>query len=229
MSKQKRLVVQHLEDISWQVLEEYPQIVREMIRGRAGVYALYRRRKLYYVGLASNLMRRLKTHLKDRHHGVWDRFSVYLTVHDEHVKELESLILRIVNPSGNKTRGKFTNSESLRSKPNSRMKEADADRRALFIGGHVARRRLRSKTKKGKGTKRLAGVVDRRIVLKANYNGKQYRATLRKDGRIGFKKKTYDSPTGAARAVVRRRCNGWSFWRYRNENGEWVRLSELRG
>ena len=187
MSKPKRLVVQHLEDISWRVLEQYPQIVQEMIRGRAGVYALYRKRKLYYVGLASNLMRRLKTHLKDRHHGAWERFSVYLTVHDEHLKELESLILRIVNPTGNKTLGKFTNSESLRSKLNSRMKEADADRRALFIGGHVARRRLRSKTKKGKGTKCLAGAVDRRIVLRSTYNGKQYRATLRKDGRIGFK------------------------------------------
>ena len=103
MAKQKSLVLQHLEDISWRVLEDYLQVIKDMIRGRAGVYALYRRKKLYYVGLATNLMGRLKSHLKDRHHGSWDRFSVYLTMKDEHMKELESLLLRIVNPVGNKT------------------------------------------------------------------------------------------------------------------------------
>ena len=69
MARQKRLVIQHLEDISWQVLEAYPQIVKEMIHGKSGVYALYRRGKLYYVGLATNLMARLKIHLRDRHQG----------------------------------------------------------------------------------------------------------------------------------------------------------------
>ena len=81
MAKKKHLVIQHMEDISWRVMEEYPQVVKELIKGKAGIYALYRKRKLYYVGLATNLMGRLKTHIKDRHHGAWDRFSVYLTVH----------------------------------------------------------------------------------------------------------------------------------------------------
>ena len=88
MPANKRLVTQHLEGISWRVLEEYPEIVRKLIRRQAGVYALYRRNKLYYVGLASNLMGRLKSHLRDRHNGAWDKFSVYLTVRDEHIKEL---------------------------------------------------------------------------------------------------------------------------------------------
>jgi hypothetical protein len=60
-------------------LDEYRDIVRTMIRGKSGVYALYKQDKLYYVGLASNLMTRVNGHLKDRHHGAWDRFSVYLT------------------------------------------------------------------------------------------------------------------------------------------------------
>lgn len=141
MAIQKRLVIQHLEDISWRVLEMYPRVVKQMIRRRSGVYALYRKNRLYYVGLANNLMARLKTHLKDRHHGSWDRFSVYLTVHDDHMKELESLVLRIVNPSGNKQIGKFANSKNLRLTLNQQMKEVDADRRALLIGGQVARRR----------------------------------------------------------------------------------------
>jgi hypothetical protein len=166
MAKQKRLVIQHLENISYRVLEEYREVIKEIIKNKAGVYALYRRNKLYYVGLASNLMGRLKAHLKDRHHGSWEKFSVYLTVRDDHMKELESLLLRIVNPSGNRQIGKFANSDNLRSTLNQKMKEKDADQRALLIGGPVARRRRRSKIKSGAGIKSLAGIVDSRISLK---------------------------------------------------------------
>jgi len=228
MVKKRQLVLQHLEDVSWRVLHEYPRVVREMIRGQSGVYALYHGRKLYYVGLASNLMVRLKTHLKDRHHGYWDRFSVYLTVRDDHLKELESLILRIVNPFGNKTTGKFAGSENLRMTLNKRMKQADADRRALLIGGHVARRRRRAKAKQAKGTTPLAGIIDRRITLKGHRKGYEYRATLRKDGKISYGGRLYESPSAAGKAAIGRSCNGWVFWRYRNDKGEWVPLKELK-
>lgn len=98
--KSQRLVVQHLEKVSGKILEEYPNVIREFIRSRGGVYALYRKEHLYYVGLASNLMARLKTHLRDRHRLGWDRFSVYITLRDGHIKELESLLIRIVGPKG---------------------------------------------------------------------------------------------------------------------------------
>lgn len=105
MARRRKLLSEHLEDISWRLLDAYAELVRGLIRRRAGVYALYRGRRLYYVGLASNLMGRLKGHLRDRHRGLWDRFSVYLTTDHEHMKELESLILRIVRPAGNKVSG----------------------------------------------------------------------------------------------------------------------------
>jgi hypothetical protein len=229
MMKKKQLVVRHLEDVSWRVLDQYPRVVKDMIRGQFGIYALYRGKNLYYVGLASNLMGRLKTHLKDRHRGLWDRFSVYLTVRQDHMKELESLILRIVNPRGNKTAGKFAASENLRSTLNRQMRQADADRRALLMGGRVARGRRRKKAGEGKGTLRLAGVIDRRITLKAYHKGYEYRASLRKDGKTSYGSRLYDSPSAAAKAVIRRACNGWAFWHYRNEKGEWVPLRELRG
>ena len=37
-----------------------------MIQGHKGLYVLYRRDKLYYVGLASNLRRRINQHLTDK-------------------------------------------------------------------------------------------------------------------------------------------------------------------
>lgn len=67
-----------------------------------------------YVGLASNLRSRLNSHLRDRHADTWDRFSIHLTVGDEHLRELESLVMRIATPKGNKQKGKFSRSEDLR-------------------------------------------------------------------------------------------------------------------
>src|SRR3989338_8633315 len=105
MAKQKSLVCQHLEKISGDVLGKYKDMIREYVKRRHGVYALYRKNRLQYVGLASNLRSRLATHLRDRLAGTWDHFSVYLTVGDDHLKELESLVLRIASPKGNKQIG----------------------------------------------------------------------------------------------------------------------------
>ena len=114
MAKRKPLVSQHLENISREALEKYQNIIRRYVRRRQGVYALYRRGKLHYVGLASNLRLRLSHHLRDRHSNSWDRFSVYLTIGDSHLKELESLILRIVKPPANRQMGKFISSQDIR-------------------------------------------------------------------------------------------------------------------
>lgn len=82
MPKKVGLVCQHLEHISVRALDQYQQIIRAYVRQREGVYALYKKRRLYYVGLASDLKWRLGAHLKDRHKEKWDSFSVYLTVND---------------------------------------------------------------------------------------------------------------------------------------------------
>ncbi|MFB3910061.1 MAG: hypothetical protein ACE15D_16855 [Candidatus Eisenbacteria bacterium] len=222
------LVLEHLENVSWRLFEAYPDLVKEIIRGRHGVYALYRKDRLYYVGLAKNLMARLRSHIKDRHQGLWDRFSVYLTVHDQHIKEMESLILRITVPSGNRMSGKFVSSSNLYPKLNQLMCDADADQRARLLGGRVAARRRRIKTAKAKGTRVLSGVVDRRLPLRAGYKDAVYKATLRTDGWIRCGNAIFDSPTGAAKAILGRNVNGWVFWKYRNAKKEWVPLRDLR-
>ena len=113
MAKHTPLVSQYLEKISRAALEKHQRIIREYVAKRHGIYALYRGNRLYYVGLASNLRNRLRHHLRDRHGQSWDRFSVYLTIGDSHIKELESLVLRIVSPPGNKLVGKFGKAENL--------------------------------------------------------------------------------------------------------------------
>ena len=56
-----------------------------IIKGNYGVYGLYRREKLYYVGKASNFKRRLNQHSKDRHGGKWTHFSAYLIRKTDHI------------------------------------------------------------------------------------------------------------------------------------------------
>jgi hypothetical protein len=226
--KARRLLLEHLERVSPRVLEEYPDAMRELIRRRSGVYALYRKNKLYYVGLASNLMGRIKQHLRDRHHGGWDRFSVYLTARAEHMRELESLLLRIMDPAGNKVRGRLAAAENLIPRLEDAMRKRDADRRATILGGRSLRKRRRQKSSQAKGTRVLAGLVEHRRSLQGNRSGKVYRAALRRDGRISYRRKLYETPTGAARAALGVQRNGWGFWHFKNERGRWVPLRTLK-
>ena len=160
MARRKPLVCQFLENISRTALEEYEDIIRDFVRGCHGVYALYRRKKLYYVGLASNLRNRLTQHLRDRHGQSWDRFSVYLTIGDEHMKELESLILRIVRPRGNKEPGKFAKSENLRQELARRIRAYERQRLDELLG----RIRILKLDKKSQ-TRRRAKLDGRQPVL----------------------------------------------------------------
>ena len=232
MSSKKSLVTDHLEKVSRNVLEKHKPSIRELIRGKSGVYALYRKGRLYYVGLASNLMGRLKVHLNDRHGRAWDEFSVYLTVRVEHIKELESLILRITSPSGNKVAGKFTKARNLRRELHKRMTARSSDDIAEMMGGYIAKRRRKIKARNASRQKPLAGLVSRRMLLKGFRGGYEYRASLLKNGSIRYKDRTYDNPSAAAKAALPgdvRTVNGWAFWHYKDrKSGEWERLSKLK-
>jgi hypothetical protein len=223
------LFTEYLEKISGKLLEdEYRQVITRMIKGHAGVYALYKGDRLYYVGLATNLMGRVKQHLKDRHAKRWDKFSVYLASTGDHIKPLESLLLRIALPAGNRVKGRLPGAVDQRRKLIREMREHDSMRHAALLGGNLARRRVRKATEEGQGTRVLGGRLERRIQLRADYKGERYVATLRKDGFIAYAGEKYPSPTAAARAIVPRHVNGWMFWRYRHPKKGWVRLSEIR-
>lgn len=222
------LVREFLERVNGKVLDEYRATVKQLIHGHAGVYALYKGDKLYYVGLARNLMNRVNAHLKDRHTRKWDRFSVYLTSDNEHMRPLEALVLRIVEPEGNRVRGKLKNARDIGRSLSTMMADSDANRRALLIGGVVARRRRRTNLSAVRGSLGLAGLLDRRVTLIGHYKGKKYRASLLKSGMIRFGGKLYNSPTWAARAVTGKAANGWKFWNLREGRADWVPLESIR-
>ncbi len=47
MARQAQLVSQHLENISLETLSKYQDVIRSYVRGRQGIYALYRKNELY--------------------------------------------------------------------------------------------------------------------------------------------------------------------------------------
>ncbi len=223
------LVSQYLEGISRTALAEYQQFFREQARRRNGVYALYRKKKLYYVGLARDLRGRLRTHLRDKHGESWDRFSMYLTVGDDHIRELESLVLRIVRPTGNRQTGKFARAQNLRREFTRRVKQDAAEHLSELLGVEQASRTARlSAGSTNKGV--LATYVPRPMRLRARYKGKVLKARVLRNGVISFASKKFRSPSMAACAALphRRAVNGWSFWRYERAPGDWVMLRELR-
>jgi hypothetical protein len=228
MSKKSPLVSQHLENISRKALEEYQDIVRRYVRRRQGVYALYRRNKLYYIGLASNLRSRLAHHLRDHHQDSWDRFSVYLTIGDSHLKELESLILRVVKPKGNKQKGKFLKSEDIRRRFARDIRSRQHNELLSLLGKEKVSELREERLAIGRKPV-LANYIEGPIKLQARYKGKIIKAHIRRNGSIRFEGKVYLSPSLAGAAACKRRtCNGWTFWQYERAPGDWVLLNELR-
>ena len=230
MKKRAQLVCQHLENISREAFERNPEIIYQYVRGRQGVYALYRREKLYYVGLATNLRNRLKHHLNDRHGHSWDRFSVYLTIGDHHLRELEALILRTVKPAGNKQKGKFARSEDLHRRFRRDIKQrvlAQVD--GLFCESRSVQK-WRAPAIEPHGRKPvLTAYITGPMKFRAFYKGKKLTARVRRDGSIRFAGKIFTSPSLAAGTAVKRRtCNGWTFWEYERAPGDWVKIDKLR-
>jgi len=213
--KTPKLVTQYLEKISREALEKHFDIVRQFMRRRNGVYALFRKGKLYYVGLASDLRHRLKHHLKGRHGERWDAFSVYLTIGDQHMRELESLILRISEPPGNKQLGKFAGAEDIWKK----------FYRSIGLKQRAERDRIIGVVPEEKEVPRL---IPRAVRIRGKVKSRFIKAKLRPDLTVRWSGKIYKSPSAAARAVRKQNTNGWSFWLFQRSPGDWVPIDELR-
>jgi hypothetical protein len=215
-----------LENISGDILEGYQDLIRDYVSRRQGVYALYHDDHLYYVGLAGNLSSRLKAHLRNKHAGRWNRFSVYLTIGDSHLRELEALILRVVKPTpeGNSQIGKFMRSENLLSRLERDMRQRDQKKRAHILGREeeVIHQVLPGRMPP------LCPYLKKVFKLRGRFKGQTVNASVRDDGTIRLKGKTYHSPSAAAQAVTKYPVDGWWFWKYERAPGDWVRLDELR-
>lgn len=181
----RKLVVGYLERISSSAFSDFPRQLTTLIGDQHGVYALYKGDRLYYVGLASNLRSRIKHHLRDRHSGKWSSFSLYLVRRAGHLHELESLMVRIADPRGNKSVGRLRHAADLKSELQSRVKAAQArqmDELLGVIAGDEEKRRPKPRRKAGsrrpprRRAATLAPYVHTRFRIRAIRKGKRYEA-----------------------------------------------------
>ena len=233
--KPKRLVTGYIEHVSSKVFSDYSNELTGFVAKKHGIYALYKGNHLYYVGLASNLRGRVKQHLRDKHSGKWDKFSVYLVRKVDHIRELEALILRVVDPKGNTQRGRLRDADDLKPILKDKIRKVQASELESLIGKVKYSRSRRipnartSTPKRAKGEPPLAGLVSKRFAIRREYKGYLYKAHVLKSGWISFDGGKYRTPSAAAAQIITSRYpNGWTFWRYRNSKGEWVPLKNLR-
>lgn len=234
VKKSKKLVTGYIEHVSSKIFSDYSNQLTEFVAKKHGIYALYKGNHLYYVGLASNLRGRVKQHLRDKHSGKWDKFSVYLVRKFDHVRELEALILRVVDPKGNTQRGRLRDADDLKPTLKDKIRKVQATELESLIGKSRYSRSKRT-TKPRTPTNRknskeppLASHVEKRFVIRREYKGKLYKAYVLKSGWISYNGIKFLSPSAAATHICKRRANGWTFWRFRNSKGEWVSLKSLR-
>ena len=110
-SVNSQLVRKHLSEISRALLEgenkeKFAEFLRE--HEKQGLYALYKKNgELYYVGRASNLLGRLSSHRSDLHGKKWDKLAIYIIDEKLTLHDVESLLIAVSKPEGNKNRGRL--------------------------------------------------------------------------------------------------------------------------
>lgn len=223
MNTKRGLFTESLENISRNLFRDHIEIITELVGDSSGIYALYDENELYYVGRASDLKRRVHQHLKDRHDSQWTHFSLFLIKKTDYIGDIESLLIRIAEPVGNRAKPKGRDSKILIRKLKNLIKQKHSKELKELISGRSAKKQ--DKRIKHKGT--LTGLVEKRTPIYRTYKGIEYKALLTPKGLIYFRKKAFTSPTAAAKAIVKSgTVNGWSFWQIKNAAGEWVKLSE---
>jgi hypothetical protein len=110
-SEKNRLIKKHL---LHNLAEDYKSALGLKTHG-TGIYALYKNGQLYYIGLSKSSLRgRIKNHyLKDRHKGLWDTYSFFQVRRTHYIKDIESLLLHVFMPPGNRVSGRFNKKYNL--------------------------------------------------------------------------------------------------------------------
>ena len=222
------LVVKQLENVPKEVFTKFYSMITELVGSSPGVYALYDDDLLYYVGKSTDLRKRVKQHLRDRHYASWTHFSLYLVHKAEHIGEIEALLVRIANPKGNRIKPKGKSSSLMLKQLKTMIKDKQRVEFNEWFGDKMQKGRVPGKAQI-RHAETLKGFVKTKTVLHKTYKGKDYKAILLPSGVIKYKGENYTSPTGAALAIVdRRTVNGWRFWFIKNADGNYVKINDYK-
>lgn len=203
------IIAKKLQNIGIKALKDFSAILTDIVGEDQGIYALYKGNKLYYIGRANNLQRRLSHHLRNRHKNKWDRFSLFIVRNEKYISDLESLLITICEPVGNHAHP-HSGASDLKKEFSDRVDALHADEKNLLLGS-------KAKCKK-----------KRYIPLWATYKSKMYRAVFNcQSNAVKYHNIEYSSPSAAARAITNNHVNGLIFWKSKDKKGNLVPLKKL--
>ena len=208
--------------------KEIKEILRKHIGKVSGVYVLYNKEKIYYVGKATtdNLIKRVSQHLKDKHSKKWDKFSLYPTENKQYAEDIEAIIISIGKPIGN-TNTPFLGPKEKKTNSliKNECKKLQAKEMEKMFGSKDKKNLYKINQKQPNKAVSLNNPFKTKKVLKKIYKGKAYKALWLTSGQIEYKNKRYSSPTSVAKVVSGRKViNGKEFWRVQNNEGDWVQI-----
>ncbi len=87
--------------------------LKELMKHYAGIYALYSGKRLYYIGLSTDLHWRVSQHTKNKHRGKWDHFVIIRIKRVKYLKDIETLLHRLTDAPGNRFKGKVPKDADL--------------------------------------------------------------------------------------------------------------------
>ena len=139
-------VLEHIPAESFEVIADG---IEKTMKGKPGIYALYKKDRLYYVGLAKSVRGRIKKHRENKHRRQWDNFSVFILSKTKFLKDVETIVLGIADPPGNSVKGKIPRMRDLQNilKSEARQKARELKRlnKALQKKKPIKKRKKKSR------------------------------------------------------------------------------------
>lgn len=91
------------------------EILDKAVGSKPIIYALYKNDDLYYIGQSNRgSLARIWEHIEEKKHkGKWNKFAVYRVSNKRYLDHVESILIRIAEPKGNDSRGRFVGCEDL--------------------------------------------------------------------------------------------------------------------
>ena len=135
-----------LENIQRASFDTIRKELKDILHKAPGIYALYNNDKLAYVGLATRLYGRMVGHLR-RKKLKWNNFSIFVVKNIKYLRDIETAVVRIAKPKGNKIEGRVPQQnylkkilkEKIREKRNKlRIKAKKKDREVRGLREEIA-------------------------------------------------------------------------------------------
>jgi hypothetical protein len=105
--KRGSLIEHSLDGIKRESFEVIKRELRNVLEGKMGIYALYKKDKLVRVGLGTKIYFRVKGHSENKKLH-WDTVSLFLIKKEmlKYLRDLETAVVRIAKPKYNQQKGR---------------------------------------------------------------------------------------------------------------------------